>query len=80
MKTASVMVNLLGEPGHSGPVRYAGFEECVAMEGVKVHLYGKAETKPYRKMGHVTILAENVDEAKRKARIVQQNLKVIASP
>jgi 5-(carboxyamino)imidazole ribonucleotide synthase len=78
MKTASVMVNLLGEPGHSGPVRYAGFEEAVAMEGVKVHLYGKAETKPYRKMGHVTVLAEDVEAAKEKARKVQQMIRVIA--
>ncbi|MCF8244733.1 MAG: 5-(carboxyamino)imidazole ribonucleotide synthase [Saprospiraceae bacterium] len=78
MKTASVMVNLLGEPGHTGPVRYAGFEEAVAMEGVKIHLYGKADTKPYRKMGHVTVLAEEVEAAKAKARKVQQILKVIS--
>ncbi len=79
MKTASVMVNLLGEPNHSGPVQYDGFEECVAMEGVKVHLYGKAETKPYRKMGHVTVLAENAESAKAKARIVQNKLKVVST-
>ncbi len=78
MKTASVMVNLLGEPNHSGPVQYNGFEECVAMEGVKVHLYGKAETKPYRKMGHVTVLAENAEAAKAKAKIVQNKLKVVS--
>ncbi len=78
MKTASVMVNLLGEPGHSGPVRYAGFEEAVAMEGVKIHLYGKADTKPYRKMGHVTVLAEDVEAAKVKARKVQQTIRVIS--
>jgi 5-(carboxyamino)imidazole ribonucleotide synthase len=79
MKTASVMVNLLGEPNHSGPVQYDGFEECVAMEGVKVHLYGKAETKPYRKMGHVTVLAENAEAAKAKARIIQNKLKVVST-
>ncbi len=78
MKTASVMVNLLGEPGHSGPVQYAGFEEAVAMEGVKIHLYGKADTKPYRKMGHVTVLAEDLEKAKAKARKVQQILKVVS--
>lgn len=80
MKTASVMVNLLGEPSHSGPVQYDGFEDCVAMEGVKIHLYGKAETKPYRKMGHVTVLAENAEAAKAKARKVQQILKVVSIP
>ncbi len=79
MKTASVMVNLLGEPGHSGPVQYAGFEEAVAMEGVKIHLYGKAETKPYRKMGHVTVLAETLEMAKAKARKVQGTIKVVSN-
>ncbi len=78
MKTASVMVNLLGEPGHSGPVRYEGFEEAVAMEGVKIHLYGKADTKPYRKMGHVTVLAETLEAAKAKARKVQGLIKVVS--
>ena len=78
MKTASVMVNLLGEPGHSGPVQYAGFEDAVAMEGIKIHLYGKADTKPYRKMGHVTVLAENLEMAKAKARKVQEILKVVS--
>ncbi|MCC6724129.1 MAG: 5-(carboxyamino)imidazole ribonucleotide synthase [Saprospiraceae bacterium] len=80
MKTVSVMVNLLGEPNHVGPVQYDGFEECVAMEGVKIHLYGKAETKPYRKMGHVTVLAENAEAAKAKARLVQKKLKVVSIP
>lgn len=78
MKSASVMVNLLGEPGQSGPVQYLGFEDCVAMEGVKPHLYGKKETKPYRKMGHVTVLADTAEAAKAKARAVQQTLKVVA--
>jgi 5-(carboxyamino)imidazole ribonucleotide synthase len=78
MKTASVMVNLLGEPGYSGPVKYAGLEECLAMEGVKVHLYGKTSTKPFRKMGHVTILDPDVEAAKIKARIVKDTLKVIS--
>lgn len=78
MKTASVMVNLLGEPGFSGPVRYEGFEKCIAMEGVKVHLYGKTTTKPFRKMGHVTVLDSNLDTAKAKAKLVQETLKVVA--
>ncbi len=78
MKTASVMVNLLGEPGYTGPVEYAGFDDCVKMEGVKVHLYGKTVTKPYRKMGHVTILAQDLESAKTKARKVKETLKVIS--
>lgn len=78
MKTPSVMVNLLGEPGHSGPVEYAGFEECAALEGVKFHLYGKTVTKPYRKMGHVTILDPDLEKAKTQARKVKDTLKVIS--
>lgn len=46
IKAPSVMVNLLGEPGFEGPVEYAGFEECIAMEGVFPHIYGKAITNP----------------------------------
>ncbi len=78
MKTASVMVNLLGEPGFAGPVRYEGLEECLSTEGVKIHLYGKKETKPFRKMGHVTILDSDVEAAKSKARWVKDTLKVVS--
>jgi len=52
----SVMLNLLGEEGHTGEVRYEGLSEALALEGVKVHLYGKQQTRPSRKMGHVTVL------------------------
>jgi 5-(carboxyamino)imidazole ribonucleotide synthase len=76
MKTPSVMMNLLGEPGYEGPVVYEGFEEALATEGTKIHLYGKAITKPYRKMGHVTILDPTLEGALEKARYVQAQLKV----
>ncbi len=76
MKTPSVMLNLLGEPGYSGPAHYQGMETCLAMEGVKVHLYGKADTKPYRKMGHVTVLDADPERALEKARQVRETLKV----
>jgi 5-(carboxyamino)imidazole ribonucleotide synthase len=78
MKTASVMVNLLGEPGFSGPADYRGLEKALAIEGVKVHLYGKLETKPFRKMGHVTILDPSVEQAMVKARMVKNTLKVVS--
>jgi len=78
MKSPAVMVNLLGEPGYFGHVLYQGLEECLAIEGVNVHLYGKAETKPFRKMGHVTVLGETIDMAKQKAHRVQNTFKVIA--
>ncbi len=72
----AAMINLLGEPGHEGPAVYQGFERCLAQEGVYVHLYGKATTKPFRKMGHVTILAATFDDAVDKARQVRQLIKV----
>ena len=72
----SVMINLLGEPGYSGPVVYEGVHECMAIEGVNIHLYGKKITRPYRKMGHVTCIAPSLEEALEKARIVRKHLKV----
>ncbi len=78
MKTPAVMLNLLGEPGHSGPAHYHGLKACLALPGAKVHLYGKAETKPYRKMGHVTVLDADLEAAVDKARQVQRTLKVVA--
>jgi 5-(carboxyamino)imidazole ribonucleotide synthase len=74
----SAMVNLLGEPGYEGPARYAGFAEVVELPGVHVHLYGKQITKPFRKMGHVTIIDRDIQGLREKARIVKQTLKVIA--
>ena len=76
----AAMLNLLGEPGHKGPVRYAGVEECLALEGVHLHLYGKALTSPFRKMGHVTVTAASLEKAMEKANFVKQTLKVISTP
>jgi len=73
----SAMVNLLGEPGHEGLARYQGFEEVLAIPGVHVHLYGKRYTKPFRKMGHVTIVDNVIAELKTKAKFVKDTLKVI---
>jgi 5-(carboxyamino)imidazole ribonucleotide synthase len=72
----SVMVNLLGEDGFSGEARYEGLEDVLALKGVNVHLYGKRLTKPFRKMGHVSVIAETLEEAKSTAKQVQQILKV----
>jgi len=74
----SAMVNLLGEPGFSGPARYQGFEDVLQVKGVHVHLYGKAQTKPFRKMGHVTIVDQDIESLKQKANFVKRTLKVIA--
>ncbi len=72
----SVMLNLLGEAGHTGEVCYEGLSEVLAMEGVKVHLYGKQQTRPFRKMGHVTVLSKTLEEAFEKADKVKNILKV----
>jgi 5-(carboxyamino)imidazole ribonucleotide synthase len=75
---SAVMVNLLGEKEYFGVPNYEGFEKVVQMPGVYVHLYGKGETKPFRKMGHVTIIDENMQKAKEKALEVKRILKVKA--
>ncbi len=74
----SVMLNLLGEPGHTGPAHYQGFEDCLAIDGVYIHLYGKEITKPFRKMGHITILGNSAEDAIAKAMKVKGLLKVIS--
>lgn len=73
----AVMINLLGEPGYEGPAEYEGLTEVMKLDGVYIHLYGKKITKPFRKMGHVTIVDEDREKAVEKARFVQQTLKVI---
>jgi 5-(carboxyamino)imidazole ribonucleotide synthase len=74
----AVMVNLLGEKGYQGKAVYKGIEDVLKLKGTYIHLYGKTQTKPFRKMGHVTILNENLMAAKDLARIVKTKLKVIA--
>ena len=59
----AVMMNLLGAPGSQGAVKLSGLAEALMIPGVSVHLYGKAETRPYRKMGHATILNQNLEIA-----------------
>lgn len=74
----SAMINLLGEAGHEGIARYEGFADVMAIPGVHVHLYGKQLTKPFRKMGHVTIADNDPSELKRKVQLVKRTLKVIS--
>jgi 5-(carboxyamino)imidazole ribonucleotide synthase len=73
-----VMINLLGEKGFQGSVIYQGLETAIAIPGVKPHIYGKAETKSFRKMGHITIVAPTLEEAKTNGRIVKELVKVIS--
>ena len=74
----SAMVNILGEPGYSGEVFVEGLEEVMKIEGAYVHLYGKRETKPSRKMGHITVIADSSEEALIRANIAKNILKIIS--
>ncbi|PWK77415.1 5-(carboxyamino)imidazole ribonucleotide synthase [Mucilaginibacter oryzae] len=74
----AIMVNVLGEAGYEGPAVYQGIEKVLKVPGVYVHLYGKALTKPFRKMGHVTIVDADREKAIEKAKFVQKTLKVIS--
>lgn len=72
----AVMINLLGEKGYEGLADYEGMNDILKLPGVYVHLYGKKFTKPFRKMGHVTIVDQNREQAIANARYVQETLKV----
>nr|WP_298656868.1 5-(carboxyamino)imidazole ribonucleotide synthase [uncultured Flavobacterium sp.] len=78
-KVAGIMVNLVGEEGYSGPVVYENISNIMAIDGVTPHIYGKRETRPFRKMGHVTIVNENMNEARRIAEEVKNSIRVISS-
>lgn len=75
---AGVMVNLLGDKSYKGEVVYKGLNEVLSMHNVYPHLYGKKETKPYRKMGHITITDKSIQRAIEKAQIVKDRVKVIS--
>lgn len=76
LKMPAVMLNLLGEPGYEGQVKYEGLSESMAIEGVNIHLYGKKITRGFRKMGHVTIIATTLDEAISKADMIKKLIHV----
>lgn len=75
-KVAGVMVNLVGAEGYNGAVHYKNIEQIMALPGVTPHIYGKKETHPFRKMGHVTIVNTDVEEARRIAEQVKNNIAV----
>lgn len=77
-KLPAVMVNLVGAEGHFGAVHYQNIRGVMQLAGVNVHIYGKRQTKPFRKMGHVTLIGESLAEAREKAQQVKALLKVIA--
>ena len=77
-KVAGIMVNLVGEEGFSGNVIYENMEEILKMDGVTPHIYGKKETRPFRKMGHVTIVNNDLTEARKIAEKVKNTIRVIS--
>ncbi len=77
-KAAAVMVNLSGAEGYSGSVVYENIDKVLAISGVTPHIYGKRQTRPFRKMGHVTIVNSDMDEARKIAETVKNTLKVIS--
>lgn len=78
-KVAGIMVNLVGEEGFSGDVIYKNIEEILKMKGVTPHIYGKKQTRPFRKMGHVTIVNNNLTKARKIAEEVKNTIRVITN-
>ena len=77
-KVAGIMVNLVGEEGFSGDVHYENIEKIMAIDGVTPHIYGKKQTRPFRKMGHVTIVNEDIWKARKIAEEVKNTIRVIS--
>jgi 5-(carboxyamino)imidazole ribonucleotide synthase len=76
-KIAAVMVNLVGEDGYTGDAYYKNLEQILKLDGVTPHIYGKKQTRPYRKMGHVTIVNNDISKARKIAEVVKNTIKVI---
>ena len=76
LKAAAVMANLVGAEEYSGDVVYQGYDELLGEPGVNIHIYGKAKTRPFRKMGHVTVVAKDRDEARKRAEWAKNSILV----
>ena len=76
-KVSGVMVNLVGKKGYSGLVNFKNIEHILAIEGVNPHIYGKKKTRPYRKMGHITVVNKDLKTARKIAEEVKQTIEVI---
>lgn len=77
-KVGGIMVNLVGAEGYTGDVVYENIEQILGMEGVTPHIYGKKQTRPFRKMGHVTIIDEDLATARKVAEQVKKTIRVIS--
>jgi 5-(carboxyamino)imidazole ribonucleotide synthase len=71
---SSIMVNIIGAEGHRGDVKYEGLDEVLKIENAFVHLYGKKETRPGRKMGHVTVLSKEKQDLLHKSNKIKHTL------
>ncbi len=78
-KVAGIMVNLVGDEGFSGDVVYENLNDILKIDGVTPHIYGKKETRPFRKMGHVTIVNKDIDTARKIAQKVKETIRVISN-
>lgn len=78
MLSPSLLMNVLGDKDHTGPAYYSGLSECLSIDGVHIHLYGKEITKPMRKMGHINIVDRDLDSAQKKYEHIKSTLKVIS--
>ena len=78
-KLGGIMVNLVGDENHTGTVVYKNIEQIMAMDGVTPHIYGKKETRPFRKMGHVTIVNKDLSEARKIAEEVKKTIRVVSN-
>ena len=77
-KVAGVMVNLVGAEGYAGDVIYEHIEDVLSLPGVTPHIYGKRQTRPFRKMGHITITHPDIEQARSLAQTVKKTIKVIS--
>ena len=79
MKSAAVMLNLTGADGYSGPAIYQGLDMAFQTQGAAVHLYGKKQTRPNRKMGHITLCSNDTEQALKNALLLQQQIKIVSN-
>jgi 5-(carboxyamino)imidazole ribonucleotide synthase len=77
-KAPGIMVNLVGSENHNGEVFYENIDKILNLKGVTPHIYGKKTTRPFRKMGHVTIVNENIQTAREIAKEVKETINVIS--
>jgi 5-(carboxyamino)imidazole ribonucleotide synthase len=78
LRQPTVMANVVGAEGHHGPVAYEGLEPALSVPGTRLHLYGKSETRPFRKLGHWTAVGKSLDEARSRAAAARNALTALS--